>query len=234
MRQISKKAIVLFSTLTITNVVINAIGCFFLYQTGAVVVQAMYFIAPLSFYLTNIFTYRLLFSFLKFPLHNIPKNTSGDFAFQLYVLYYLIFFNFFVHNALLPVPISRIFHQMLGAKFGQGSYSAGIILDPAHVEIGDNSIVGFSAVLCSHALEGENVSFEKIIIGSNVTIGLRSMIMPGVIIEDHAIVAAGALVTKNTHIKKGEVWAGIPAKLIKPSHAENTPSMVLDFLIKSA
>ena len=157
----------------------------------------------------------MLFHFLKFPLHQIPKKSNNDFAFQLYVLYYLIFFNFFVHNNLLPVPLSRVFYQLLGAKFGAGSYNSGIILDPPYVELGENTLIGFSAVICSHALEGENVSFEKVMLGSNVTIGLRAIIMPGVRIEDHAIVAAGALVTKNTHIKNGEVWAGIPAKRIK-------------------
>lgn len=234
MRQISPKAITLFSFLTIGNVFINAVFCFFLYLKMGIPQQALYFIIPITFYLSNIITFRLLFSKLKFPLHEIHLNTSEDFAFQIYVLYYLIFFNFFIHNALLPVPISRIFHQMLGAKFGSGSYSAGVILDPSYVEIGDDSIIGFNAVVCSHAIEGAKVSFEKVMIGNNVTIGLRAMIMQGVIIEDHAIVAAGALVTKNTHIKKGEVWAGIPAKLIKQSPAENTPTMVLDFLIKSA
>lgn len=228
MRQIHKKAIVVFTSLTLINIFFNAALCYFLFQIGGFAKQAMYFIAPFSFYLTNIFTYRVLFYFLNFPTHDIPKNTSKDFAFQLYVLYLLIFFNFFIHNPLLPLPISKLFYQMLGTKFGSGSYSVGIILDPAHVEIGENSIVGFDAVLCSHALEGENVSFEKIIIGSNVTIGLRSMIMPGVIIEDHSIVAAGALIPKNTHIKKGEVWAGIPAKKIKQSQEEVKP-LIVDF-----
>jgi acetyltransferase-like isoleucine patch superfamily enzyme len=89
-------------------------------------------------------------------------------------------------------------------------------LDPPYVELGENSIIGFGAVVCSHALEGEKVSFEMVTIGSNVTIGLRSIIMPGVTIEDDAIIAAGALVTKNTHIKQGEIWAGIPAIRMKP------------------
>lgn len=225
MRQISPKAITLFSALTIFNVMGNALVCFFLYQSAELARQALYFIIPVTFYLTTILTYRLVFSYLKFPLHQIPKNSSEDFAFQLYVLYYLIYFNFFVHNTLLPVPISRIFHQLLGAKFGSGSYSAGFILDPPYVLMGDNSIIGFGAVVCSHALEGENVSFEKIIIGNNVTIGLRAMIMPGVRIEDNAIIAAGALVTKNTNIKNGEVWAGIPAKRIKLGQEENIPPM---------
>jgi acetyltransferase-like isoleucine patch superfamily enzyme len=114
---------------------------------------------------------------------------------------------------------------ILGAKFGSGSYSSGIILDPPYFEIGENSIIGFGAVICSHALEAEKVSFEKIIIGKNVTIGLRAMLMPGVRIEDNAIVAAGALVTKNSHIKNGEVWAGIPAKRIKLGQEEIIPSI---------
>ena len=225
MRQISPKAITLFSTLTILNVILNATMCLFLYQTAGIAQQALYFVIPISFYLTTILTYRLLFNYLKFPLHQIPKNSSEDFAFQLYVLYYLIYFNFFVHNSLLPVPISRGFHQLLGAKFGAGSYSAGFILDPPYVEMGENSIIGFGAVVCSHALEGENVAFENITIGNNVTIGLRAMIMPGVRIEDNAIVAAGALVTKNTHIKAGEIWAGIPAKRIKLGQEECIPSI---------
>jgi acetyltransferase-like isoleucine patch superfamily enzyme len=211
MRQISPKAITLFSALTIFNVIFNTTLCLFLNQIAGVAQQVLYFIMPISFYLTTILTYQLLFSYLKFPLHQIPKNSTEDFAFQLYVLYYLIYFNFFVHNTLLPVPI--------------GSYSAGFILDPPYVKMGDNSIIGFGAVICSHALEGENVSFENITIGNNVTIGLRAMIMPGVRIEDNAIIAAGALVTKNTHIKAGEVWAGIPAKRIKLGQEEPIPSI---------
>ncbi len=226
MRQIAPKAITLFSVLTVFNILLNASLFWIAHSIIGISQQILYFVLPVSFYLTTIITYRLYFSFLKFPIGQIPNNTSEDFAFQIYVLYYLIYFNFFIHNPLLPVPLSRVFHQLLGAKFGAGSYSAGIILDPPYVEIGENSIIGFGAVVCSHALEGENVSFENITIGSHVTIGLRAMIMPGVIIEDHAIVAAGALVTKNTHIKSGEVWAGIPAKRIKHSPEELQPSIV--------
>ena len=39
--------------------------------------------------------------------------------------------------------------------------------------------------------------------------------MAGVTIEDNALVATGAIVTKGTHISSGEVWAGVPAKCIK-------------------
>jgi acetyltransferase-like isoleucine patch superfamily enzyme len=226
MRQIAPKAISIFSTLTILNIFLNTELCVFLFQKFNTPHLVLYFVMPVTFYLTTILTYRLLFYYLKFPSGQIPKNTFEDFAFQMYVLYYLIYFNFFIHNPLLPVPISRGFHQLLGAKYGAGSYSGGIIMDPPYVVIGENTIIGFSAVLCSHAMEGESLSYDTIFIGNNVTVGLRSIIMPGVIIEDNAIIAAGALVTKNTHIKSGEVWAGIPAKRIKFGKEGLIPSIV--------
>lgn len=215
MRKIQPKAIVLFSMLTILNVLANATLCFLLYQFIKIPQQFLYFIMPISFFISNTLTFRGLFHYLKFPLNKVEKDSPEDFAFQMYVIYYLIFFNFFVHNSFLPVPISRLFHQMLGAKFGPGSYSAGHILDPSYVEIGSNTLIGFGAVLTSHALEGENVIFEKIIVGNHVTIGLNAIVMPGVTIEDNAIIAAGALITKNTYIKNGEVWGGIPGKKLK-------------------
>jgi carbonic anhydrase/acetyltransferase-like protein (isoleucine patch superfamily) len=44
---------------------------------------------------------------------------------------------------------------------------------------------------------------------------MGSIIMDDCIIESNSIIAAGAVVTKNTHIKSGSVYAGIPAKKIK-------------------
>lgn len=216
MRKISSpKAIALFASITTIITAINMIFCLFLYRMGGVIPQAFYIIMPMTFLLTNILAYRVLFHLLKFPQHQIRANTTEDFAFQIYLLYYLLFFNFFVHTNLIPALISKSFNRLLGAKFGKNSFSSGFILDPPYTEIGENTIIGFGAVLCSHAIEGENVSYEKIVIGNNVTIGLRAIIMPGVIIEDDAIVAAGALVTKNTYIKKNEIWAGVPAKKIQ-------------------
>lgn len=55
--------------------------------------------------------------------------------------------------------------------------------------------------------------FGKIKIGSNVHIGMNSIIMPGVTIGDNVIIGCGAVVTKN--IPSGEIWGGVPAKFIK-------------------
>lgn len=54
--------------------------------------------------------------------------------------------------------------------------------------------------------------FGKIKIGNHVYIGSRSMIMPGVTIEDNVLIAAGSIVTKS--IPSGYVVGGNPAKII--------------------
>lgn len=54
--------------------------------------------------------------------------------------------------------------------------------------------------------------FGKVIIGNWVYIGSGAQIMPGVIIEDNVLVAAGSIVTKS--IPSGCIVAGNPARII--------------------
>ncbi|KKQ71398.1 MAG: Acetyltransferase [Candidatus Shapirobacteria bacterium GW2011_GWE2_38_30] len=55
-------------------------------------------------------------------------------------------------------------------------------------------------------------SFGPVTIGDYVFIGPRAIILPNVTIGNGAVVAAGAVVTKN--IPDGEIWGGVPAKKI--------------------
>jgi acetyltransferase-like isoleucine patch superfamily enzyme len=57
-------------------------------------------------------------------------------------------------------------------------------------------------------------STARVKIGSNVTVGLMAMIMPGVEIGDGAVFAANAFLAEDTKVGAGEVWAGIPARNI--------------------
>ena len=60
--------------------------------------------------------------------------------------------------------------------------------------------------------KGRRYLFKRVIIGNNVFIGVNSIIMPGVKIDDNVIVAAGSVVTKS--IPTGVIVAGNPAKII--------------------
>ncbi len=52
-------------------------------------------------------------------------------------------------------------------------------------------------------------------IKDNVLIGMNAVILDDAIIESNAIIAAGSVVTKGTHVESGSVYAGAPAKKIK-------------------
>ena len=70
--------------------------------------------------------------------------------------------------------------------------------------IGDRVTVGHMAVL--HGCTIEDDAF----------VGMGAIVMDGAVVESGGYVAAGALVTPGKRVKSGEVWAGSPAKFMRP------------------
>ena len=62
---------------------------------------------------------------------------------------------------------------------------------------------------------GHNALVHGCTIHDNVLVGMGSIIMDDCIVEAKSIIAAGAVVTKNTHIESGSIYAGVPAKKVK-------------------
>jgi len=166
-------------------------------------------------YLFTFAVYRLFLKACPLQEGAIEAGTKAEFAAQVNILFYLIFFNSLIRTHFLPVPLMRLIYQALGAKLGNNTYSAGCLLDPPLIEIGDNCIIGHDAVLFAHAIEGHNFSLSRIKIGHEVTIGALAIIMAGVEVENGAIISAGAVVLKGSHIGAGELWGGVPAKKIR-------------------
>ena len=70
--------------------------------------------------------------------------------------------------------------------------------------IGSDVTVGHMCLL--HACTIEDGAF----------IGMQATVMDGAVIEKGAMVAAGALVTPGKRVKTGELWAGSPARFLRP------------------
>lgn len=94
------------------------------------------------------------------------------------------------------------------------------ILDIAPVYIGDDVMIGPNTLITTvgHPLSPmgrkKRIGISKPVhIGNNVWIGCNCVILPGVTIGDNAVVAAGAVVTKD--VPENSVAAGVPAKIIK-------------------
>jgi acetyltransferase-like isoleucine patch superfamily enzyme len=88
------------------------------------------------------------------------------------------------------------------------------------VEIGND--VGFShhVDIITHGfwqscLEGYPMAFEPVYINDGVIVGYRSIINPGVEIAKNIVIGSGSVVTKSLE-KEKSIYAGVPAKFIKP------------------
>lgn len=105
-------------------------------------------------------------------------------------------------------------------------FNAVIRGDVHSVRIGNNVNIQDNVVVhCTYQKApvsiGNNVSIAHgaivhgCTIGNNVLIGMGSIVMDDVVVEDNCIIAAGAVVTKGTIVETGSVYGGTPAKKIK-------------------
>ena len=81
--------------------------------------------------------------------------------------------------------------------------------------IGDNVSIGHNAII--HGCEIKN----------NVLIGMGSIIMDDVVIEENSIIAAGTILTKGTYVKSGSLFAGVPAKFIRSLSKEEIDNSII-------
>jgi acetyltransferase-like isoleucine patch superfamily enzyme len=142
-------------------------------------------------------------------------------------------------SGLIPSHIlRRTIYRLYGIKIGHNStiHMGAKFYDPRNIVIGEGTIIGEDVVLDGREKLhiGNNVDFasevmiyngqhdinstdfhatyQPVIIEDYVFIGPRAIILPGVTINKGAVVAAGAVVTKN--IEAYKIVGGIPAAVI--------------------
>lgn len=89
--------------------------------------------------------------------------------------------------------------------------------------IGDNVMFGPEVIILSGSHNFDDVSIpmtgqgaserRAVVIGNDVWIGTRTIILPGVVVGNHAVVGAGSIVTKN--VPDWSICAGNPARVIR-------------------
>ena len=95
--------------------------------------------------------------------------------------------------------------------------------DQGGIEIGDGALIGHNVVLATinHDLnpkENRKNHYAAIKIGAHVWIGSNATILPGVTIGDWAVVAAGAVVTRD--VPAMTVVGGVPAGVLRTIQEE--------------
>lgn len=118
--------------------------------------------------------------------------------------------------------------KKIGVNFGENLHIYGnpysmFGSEPWCITLGDNVHITRDVLFVTH--DGGTLLYRHlipdleitspIIVGNNVYIGVRSIILPGVTIGDNSIIAAGSIVTKD--VLPNSVVGGVPAKFIKSS-----------------
>lgn len=75
---------------------------------------------------------------------------------------------------------------------------------------------GYPLIIENDVTVGHKALLHACKIGNRVLVGMGSIIMDGVIIEDETIIGAGSLVPPNKTLQSGYLWMGSPAKKVRP------------------
>lgn len=86
------------------------------------------------------------------------------------------------------------------------------IMFPEKITVGKNSVIGYNTTILAHEYLIKEYRLGDVIIGDEVMIGANSTILPGVVIGNGAIVAAGTVVHRN--IEPGSFVGGNPMRVI--------------------
>ena len=124
------------------------------------------------------------------------------------------------HLATPLYPSMPFLIPFMGAKVGNNLIFTGKIFNADLFEAGNNVLIGEDAFLSGHIQHENRMILGKIKIGNDVSVGVRSFIMPDVEIGDRSIIAAYAVVKQGTGIPPGEIWGGIPARKIGESNIQ--------------
>lgn len=161
---------------------------------------------------------------------------------------YLLDFTLLCLNLITHFPshtLRNLVWKSVGLKLGSGStlHTGVRVYDPRKIVIGQGTIIGNGVFIdgrdtvtignhvdiasevmiysSEHDINDEEFKAisAPVKIGDYVFVGPRAIILPGVSIGNLAVVAAGAVVTKD--VGAGEIVGGVPAKLIGERKLKN-------------
>jgi carbonic anhydrase/acetyltransferase-like protein (isoleucine patch superfamily) len=75
---------------------------------------------------------------------------------------------------------------------------------------------GWPLIIGSDVIIGHNATLHGCTLGDRVLIGMGATVMDGAIIENDVVIAAGALVTPGKRLSSGFLYAGSPAREVRP------------------
>lgn len=154
-------------------------------------------------------------------LNRIPsRNRSGGFINSLKILFLRGIFNSVGHNVNIRPRIRFTFGSNISIGDNSGIGDGCFLQDMGSISIGKDVLMGPEVMIFTanhetkkdELLRNQGSAVKGVIIGDDVWIGARAMILPGVKISKGAVIAAGAVVSRD--VEEYTIVGGVPAKKI--------------------
>ncbi|PMR75873.1 gamma carbonic anhydrase family protein [Billgrantia endophytica] len=112
-------------------------------------------------------------------------------------------------------PMAVIRGDMHRIRIGaRTSVQDGSVLHITHAS--DFNPGGFPLTIGEDVTIGHKAILHGCTLGSRILVGMGAIVMDGAVVEDGVIIAAGALVSPGKRLESGHVYAGNPARAMRP------------------
>lgn len=112
-------------------------------------------------------------------------------------------------------PMTVIRGDMHRIRIGaRVSVQDGSVLHITHAS--DYNPEGFPLTVGDDVTIGHKAILHGCTLGNRILVGMGAIVMDGAVVEDEVIIAAGAVVTPGKQLEGGYVYAGNPARQLRP------------------
>ncbi len=124
----------------------------------------------------------------------------------------IIYLNRFVPSENLKNVLYRLTGMKVGRRCSFGLCAMVDVFYPHLITVGENCIFGYDSLILAHEFLQREWRTGPVVIGKNVTVGTKSVILPGVVIGDGAVISAMSLVNKD--VPPHTIVGGVPIRVL--------------------
>ena len=149
------------------------------------------------------------------PREGIFKRGSKDWKYM-HRRFWTAYFTIWLARAL-PLPwLDIIAYRSFGTKVGSSVVLYEGYVDPLFVEIGDFTMTSLNICIFSHLIYQDKLLIKKVKVGKACVVGPHTIIAPGTIMEDFAVLGVNSYTEINQRLKGNLIHVGTPVSITLP------------------
>lgn len=149
------------------------------------------------------------------PQEGIFERGSKDWKYM-HRRFWTAFFPIWLARAL-PLPwLDIIAYRSFGTKVGRSVVLYEGYIDPLFVEIGDFTMTSLNICIFSHLIYQDKLLIKRVKIGKACVVGPHTIIAPGTIMEDFAVLGVNSYTEINQRLKGNLIHVGTPVSITLP------------------